>query len=170
MQITFNQSEVEGILAAHVATYFPHIEPEAVASILVNEDGTALVIIGEEQHEPVVGEDKPVQRRRRRKANPAEAKHVPVEAKKELEQPAKNPTTVGGQSESSTLEAESSETQGEPVVEPTWELKEVATAEAEAAEPETATEQAAVEKEAEEAVVEEKPVTTKPSLFAGLKR
>ena len=168
MQITFNQSEVEGILAAHVATYFPHIEPEAVTSIQVNEDGTALVLIGEELHEddtpPVVGEDKPVQRRRRRRSNPAEAKHVPVEAKKELEQPAETQTSTGGQNESSTQEAEEAEQ-----TEPTEQLKEEATEQAEEAASEEASQEAEVKQEVQEEKAAEAP-TPKPSLFANLKR
>lgn len=171
MQITFNQSEVEGILAAHVATYFPHIEPEAVTSIQVNEDGTALVLIGEELHEddtpPVVGEDKPVQRRRRRRSNPAEAKHVPVEAKKELEQPAETQTSTGGPNESSTQEAKEAE-QGEQT-EPTEQLKEEATEQAEEAASEEASQEAEVKQEVQEEKAAEAPAA-KPSLFANLKR
>ncbi|MCW6831683.1 hypothetical protein [Salmonella enterica] len=169
MQITFNQSEVEGILAAHVATYFPHIEPEAVTSIQVNEDGTALVLIGEEHNEdapPVVNEDKPVQRRRRR-SNPAEAKHVPVEAKKELEQPAETPTTVGGQNGSSTQEAKEAE-QGEQT-EPTEQLKEDAPEQGEETAPDEASQQAEVKQEVQEEKAAKAPAA-KPSLFANLKR
>lgn len=169
MQITFNQSEVEGILAAHVATYFPHIEPEAVTSIMVNEDGTALVLIGEEQHEdtpPVVNEGKPAQRRRRR-SNPAEAKHVPVEAKKELEQPAETQTSTGGPNGSSTQEVEETEQGGQ--TDPTEELKEEATEKAEEAASEEASQEAEVQQEVQEEKAAEAPAA-KPSLFANLKR
>lgn len=169
MQITFNQSEVEGILAAHVVTYFPHIEPEVVTSIQINEDGTALVLIGEEHHEdapPVVNEDKPVQRRRRR-SNPAEAKHVPVEAKKELEQPAETQTSTGGPNGSSTQEAKEAD-QGEQT-EPTEQLKEEATEQAEEAASEVASQEAEVKQEVQEEKAAEAPAA-KPSLFANLKR
>lgn len=169
MQITFNQSEVEGILAAHVATYFPHIEPEAVTSVQVNEDGTALVLIGEEHHEyapPAVNEDKPVQRRRRR-SNPAEAKHVPVEAKKELEQHAETQTSTGGQNESSTQEAK--EAEQDEHTEPTEQLKEEATEQAEEAASEEASQEAEVKQEVKEEKAAEAP-PAKPSLFANLKR
>lgn len=148
MQITFNQSEVEGILAAHVATYFPHIEPEAVTSIQVNEDGTALVLIGEEQHEngtPPMVEKKT----RRSRKNPQEAKHRPVEPEpEEVVEEVKveeTQTSTGGQNESSTPEPEE-----EAVTEPE-------------AQEETVQEEVKAEEPAE------KPAT-KPSLFAGLKR
>lgn len=163
MQITFNQSEVEGILAAHVATYFPHIEPEAVTSIQVNEDGTALVLIGEEQHEddtpPVVEK----QKRTRRTRNPAEAKHVPVEAKAELQ------TNDGGQKETTTsvTEPEAAQTEGDNA-DPTEQLKEEVTAEAEEAASQEVAEEAAVQEKVQEKAVE--TTAAKPSLFANLKR
>lgn len=168
MQITFNQSEVEGILVAHVATYFPHIEPEAVTSIQVNEDGTALVLIGEENHEdtpPVVEKQK--RTRGPNKRNPAEAKHVPVEAKKELEQPAETQTSTGGPNGSSTQEAKEVE-QGEQT-EPTEQLKEEATEQAEEAASEEASQEAEVKQEVQEEKAAEAPAA-KPSLFANLKR
>lgn len=168
MQITLNQNEVEGILAAHAATMLPHIEPEDVTSVQINEDGTALVIIGEEVHEdtpPVVEK----QKRTRRTRNPAEAKHVPVEAKKELEQLTGTQTNDGGQKESSTLvtEPEDVQTEGDNT-DPTEQLKEEVTAEAKEAASQEVAEEAAVQEKVQEKVVE--TTAAKPSLFANLKR
>lgn len=149
MQITFNQSEVEGILAAHVATYFPHIEPEAVTSIQVNEDGTALVLIGEEQHEngtPPVGVEKKTRRSRK---NPQEAKHRPVEPE---------PEEVVEEVKVEEIQTSTGGPNGNSTPEP----KEEAVAEPEAQE-EVVQEEVKAEEPAE------KPAT-KPSLFAGLKR
>lgn len=171
MQITLNQNEVQGVLAAYIVTAMPSVEPEEVKDIIINEDGTATIHLREEAgHDddsvPVVNEDKPVQRRRRR-SNPAEAKHVPVEAKKELEQLAETPTTVGGQNESSTLEPEA---KGEEVVTPEEKLKKEATEQAEEAASKEASQEAEVQQEVQEEKVAEAPATAKPSLFAGLKR
>lgn len=160
MQITLNQEEVQAALQAYVDTL---VNVAGDAHITVNEDGTALVIIGEEHHEdtpPVV--DKPKRTRGPNKRNPAEAKHVPVEAKKELEQPAETQTLTGGPNESSTQEAKEAE-QGEQT-EPTEQLKEEATEQAE-----EASQEAEVKQEVQEEKAAEAP-TAKPSLFANLKR
>ena len=165
MQITLNQEEVINALQAHVDTV---VNVAGDAHITVNEDGTALVIIGEEHHEdtpPVV--DKPKRTRGPNKRNPAEAKHVPVEAKKELEQPAETQTSTGGQNESSTQEAKEAE-QGEQT-EPTEQLKEEATEKAEEAASEEASQEAEVKQEVQEEKAAEAPAA-KPSLFANLKR
>ena len=172
MQITYNQSELETIVSNHILVTLPGVTPEDVSSVALNEDGSVTIIIGEEaSHEddtpPVVGEDKPVQRRRRRKANPAEAKHVPVEAKKELEEPAETQTSTGGQNESSTQEAKEVD-QGEKT-EPTEQLKEEATEQAEEAASEDASQEAEVKQEVQEEKAAETPAA-KPSLFANLKR
>lgn len=165
MQITLNQEEVQAALQAHVDTL---VNVTGDAHITVNEDGTALVIIGEEHHEdtpPVV--DKPKRTRGPNKRNPAEAKHVPVEAKKELEQPAETQTSTGGPNGSSTQEAKEAD-QGEQT-EPTEQLKEEATEQAE----EAASEEASQEAEVKQEVQEEKAAeasAAKPSLFANLKR
>lgn len=162
MQITLNQEEVQAALQAHVDTL---VNVAGDAHITVNEDGTALVIIGEEHHEdtpPVV--DKPKRTRGPNKRNPAEAKHVPVEAKKELEQPAETQTSTGGPNESSTQEAEEVEQ-----TEPTEQLKEEATEQAEEAASEEASQEAEVKQEVQEEKAAEAPAA-KPSLFANLKR
>lgn len=166
MQITYNQSELETIVSNHILVTLPGVTPEDVSSVALNEDGSVTIIIGEEaSHEddtpPVVGKDKPVQRRRRSKANPAEAKHVPVEAKKELEQPTETQTSTGGQNESSTQEVEQ--------IEPTEQLKEEATEQAEEAASEDASQEAEVKQEVQEEKAAETPAA-KPSLFANLKR
>lgn len=167
MQIIFNPSEVESILATHVNNYLSGIEPEDTINVTVNEDGSASISIGEEvSHEddtPPVVEKKT----RRRRTNPAEAKHVPVEAKKELEQPAETQTSTGGQNESSTQEAKEAE-QGDQT-EPTEQLKEEATEQAEEAASEEASQEAEVKQEVQEEKAAEAPAA-KPSLFANLKR
>lgn len=167
MQITLNQNEVQGVLAAYIVTAMPSVEPEEVKDIIINEDGTATIHLGEEaSHDddsvPVVEK-----KQRRRRSNPAEAKHVPVEAKKELEQPAETQTSTGGQNESSTPEPEA---QGEQVVTPEEQLKEEATEKAEEAASEEASQEAEVQQEVQQEKVAEAPATAKPSLFAGLKR
>lgn len=165
MQITLNQEEVINALQAHVDTV---VNVAGDAHITVNEDGTALVIIGEEHHEdtpPVV--DKPKRTRGPNKRNPAEAKHVPVEAKKELEQPAETQTSTGGQNESSTQEAK--EAEQDKQTEPTEQLKEEATEQAEEAASEEASQEAEVKQEVQEEKAAEAPAA-KPSLFANLKR
>lgn len=164
MQITLNQAEAEGILAAHVASIMPHIEPEEVTSVQINEDGTVLVIIGEEVHEdtPPVVEKK--QRAKRTPRNPAEAKHVPVAAKEELQ------TKTGGQNESSTsvTEPEAAHVEGD-TSEPTEQLKEEATAEAEDNASQEVAEEAKVQEEAQEEKAADTPAA-KPSLFANLRK
>ncbi len=171
MQITLNQEEVQTALQAHVDIL---VNVAGDAHITVNEDGTALVIIGEDlpnDDAPFETEsDKPRQRRKRR--SPAEAKHVPVEAKKELEQPAEIQTLSGGQSESSTQEAEGTaapEVQGEKADTPEQTLKEEATEQAEEAASEEASQEAEVKQEVQEEKAAEAPAA-KPSLFANLKR
>ena len=163
MQIIFNPSEVESILAAHVNNYLSGDN----ISVIVNEDGSASISIDEEvSHEdnaPPVVEKKT----RRRRSNPAEAKHVPVEAKKELEQPAETQTSTGGQNESSTQEAKQAD-QGEQT-EPTEQLKEEATQKAEDAASDEVAEEAKAQEEAQEEKAAEAPAA-KPSLFANLKR
>lgn len=160
MQITLNQSEVEGILANHVAVLLPSLDPEEIVNVHLGEDGSAVILVGETTLET---DDTPpvVEKRTRRRRNAAEAKHVPVEAKKELEETAQ--TSTGGQSENSTPEPEA---QGEAeVATGTEEVKEEATQQAEDAASDEVAEEAAVQ----EAVVEETKAA-KPSLFANLKR
>lgn len=153
MQITLNQAEVAEALQAHVDTL---VNVAGDCHITVNEDGTALVVINEGvSHE----DDTPpvVEKKTRRRRNPQEAKHRPVEVEQEA------PTSVGGQSETTTSEPKAEEAR----IDPTEELREEATAEAEAEEPETASEEAAVEEKVAEQ--EEAKPAAKPSLFAGLK-
>lgn len=167
MQITYNQSELETIVTTHILDTLPGANPEDINNVAFNEDGSVTIVIGEEvSHEddtPPVVEKKT----RRRRTNPAEAKHVPVEAKKELEQPAETQTSTGGQNESSTQEAKEAE-QGEKT-EPTEQLKEEATEQAEEAASEEASQEAEVKQEVQEEKAAEAP-TPKPSLFANLKR
>lgn len=155
MQITLNQNEVQGVLAAYIVTAMPSVEPEEVKDIVINEDGTATIHLGEEaSHDddsvPVVEK-----KTRRRRSHPAEAKHVPIETKKELEQPAETQTSTGGQNESSTQETKEAEQVEQ--TEPTEQLKE------------KATEQAEVKQEVQEEKAAE-ALAAKPSLFANLKR
>lgn len=146
MQITFNQSEVEGMLAVQISTVIPGVEPEEIRSVQLNEDGTVLVIIGEEvasaEDTPPVVEKKTRKRR--------EAKHVMVEKKEE--EPAPEPAA-----------------QGEDEVDPNSEIQEKAVAEAKKAAAEEASDYAAVAEEVQEKEVE-RPASSKPSLFANLKR
>lgn len=156
MQITLNQEEVINALQAHVDII---VNVAGDVNITVNEDGTALVLIGEESH----GDTPPVVERQKRtrgpnKRSPQEAKHRPVNQEPET------PTTVGGQNESSTPEAKEAE-QGEQT-EPTEQLKEEATEQVE-----EASQEAEVQEEVQEEKVAEQPASSpKPSLFAGLKR
>lgn len=166
MQIILNQNEVEVAIRTYIEDNFP-IDTSEV-SISVSEEGTATILVGEEVHEdtpPVVEK----QKRTRRTRNPAEAKHVPVEAKKELEQPTETQTNDGGQNESSTsvTEPEAAQTEGDNA-EPTEQLKEEATAEAEEAASQEVAEEAAVQEKVQEKAVE--TTAAKPSLFANLKR
>ena len=163
MQITLNQEEVQAALQAHVDTL---VNVAGDAHITVNEDGTALVIIGEEYHEdnpPVV--EKPKRTRGPNKRNPQEAKHRPVNQEPETGE--QTQTTVGGQNESSTQEAKEAE-QGEQT-EPTEQLKEEATEQAEEAASEEASQETEVQQEVQEEKAAEAP-SPKPSLFANLKR
>lgn len=164
MQITLNQTEVEQAISAYMEDA---INVAGDLQIHLNEDGTATVLINEEV---VAAEDNPPvveKKQRRRRTNPAEAKHVPVEAKKELEQPAETQTSTGGQNESSTQEAKEAE-QGVQT-EPTEQLKEEATEQAEEAASEEASQEAEVKQEVQEEKAAEAP-PAKPSLFANLKR
>lgn len=162
MQITLNQTEVENAIQAYIDGA---VNVEGDISIHVNEDGTATVLIGDE--EAVADDTPPVvekQKRTRRKRNPAEAKHVPVEAAKELQ------TTDGGQSETTTQEQEvqdAGDSDGQTGA-ATIEQEEDTSVEVEA---EQQQEEVVEEEVKEEAQVEEKPAATaKPSLFANLKR
>lgn len=157
MQITLNQSEVEQAIQAHVDNL---VTLAGDCHITVNEDGTALVIIGEEVHSddnpPVVTEKKT-----RKPRQPREAKHVMVEQKTQ--------TNVGGQNESSMQEAESAAQAEGDNTDPTEQLKEEATAEAEEAQAEVDSQETAVQEQvAEDEAV--KPASSKPSLFANLRR
>lgn len=167
MQITYNQSELETIVTTHIFDTLPGVNQEDINNVAFNEDGSVTIVIGEEaSHEddtPPVVEKK----QRRRRSNPAEAKHVPVDAKKELEQPAETQTSTGGQNESSTQEAKEVE-QGEQT-EPTEQLKEDAAEQAEKAASEEDSQEAEVKQEVQEEKAAEAPAP-KPSLFANLKR
>lgn len=164
MQITLNQTEVKQAIFIYMEDAF---NVPGDLKIHLNEDGTATVLINEEaSHEddtPPMVEKKT----RRRRSNPAEAKHVPVEAKKELEQPAETQTSTGGQNESSTQEAKEAK-QGDQT-EPTEQPKEAATEQAEDAASEEASQEAEVKQEVQEEKAAETPAA-KPSLFANLKR
>lgn len=172
MQITLNQAEVTEALQAHVDTL---VNLAGDCHITVNEDGTALVIINEEVgHE----DDTPpvVEKKTRRRRNPQEAKHRPVEPEPQVGDVVKPaepeaPTSVGGQSGTTTPEPEAApETESDDAVDPTGQLREEATAQAEQQEAEHQAEaEAAVDEKVQEAVEVEKPAATKPSLFAGLK-
>lgn len=168
MQITLNHAEVGDILAAYIVTAMPSVEPEEVIAVIINEDGSATIGIGEgvgsdNDTPPVVEKQK--RTRGPNKRNPQEAKHRPVNQEPEAGE--QTPTTVGGQNESSTLEPEA---QGEQVVTPEEQLKEEATEQAEEAASEEASQEAEVQQEVQEEKVAEAPATAKPSLFAGLKR
>lgn len=171
MQITLNQEEVQAALQAHVDTL---VNVAGDAHITVNEDGTALVIIGEEHHEdtpPVV--DKPKRTRGPNKRNPAEAKHVPVEAKKELEQPAETQTSTGGPNGNSTQEAEVATPGAGLPNDPNGTKAAAESGEATQQIEDTAADEVAEEATAQEEVQEEKAAeapAAKPSLFANLKR
>ena len=173
MQITLNQSELETIVTTHIFDTLPGVNPEDISNVAFNEDGSVTIVIGEEvSHEddaPPVVEKKT----RRRRSNPAEAKHVPVEAKKELEQPAETQTSTGGQNESSTQEVEVA-TPGaglpnDPNGTKAAAESEEATEQAEEAVSEEASQEAEVKQEVQEEKAAEAPAA-KPSLFANLKR
>lgn len=165
MQITLNQTEVEQAISKHVESLF-NLEWDEPTSVTINEDGTAVFIVGEEvSHEddtPPVVEKKT----RRSRKNPLEAKHRPVDPTPEPEVKEEIQTSTGGQNENSTPEPEA---QGEPEeTTGTEELKEEATAEAEAAASQEVAEEAAVQEKVQEKAVE--TTAAKPSLFANLKR
>ena len=160
MQIILNQSEVVKAIENHIAYLVGDLDVEVV--VLVNEDGTATAHIGEEVHEdtpPVVEK----QKRTRRPRNPAEAKHVPVEAKAQLQ------TNDGGQNETTTsvTEPEAAQVEGD-AAELIEQLKEEVAAEAEKAASQEVAEEAAVQEKVQEKAVE--TTAAKPSLFANLKR
>lgn len=149
MQIVLNQSEVVVAVRTYIEDHFP-IDTSEV-SISVNEDGTAVILVGEEvghsDDTPPVVEKKT----RRPRKNPQEAKHRPVEPEPVVEDEAEEEgkeeeiqTSTGGVNESSTPEPEEA-----------------------VAEPEAQEEVVQEEVKAEEPA--EKPAS-KPSLFAGLKR
>nr|DAG71632.1 MAG TPA: hypothetical protein [Caudoviricetes sp.] len=148
MQITLNQEEVKLCVQNYVDD---NINCVGDLDIVINEDGTVTVGINEKVGTDLVEDTPPLVEKKPRKRR--EAKHVMVEKK---EEPTPEP------------EAEKA-TQGEEVVDPTDEIREEATAQAEADEVDAASDRAAVEEEVQEAEVE-KPVSAKPSLFANLKR
>lgn len=170
MQITLNQTEVKQAIFIYMEDAF---NVPGDLKIHLNEDGTATVLINEEaSHEddtPPMVEKK----QRRRRSNPAEAKHVPVDAKKELEQPAETQTSTGGQNESSMQEAEVA-TPGagypnDPNGTKAAAESEEATQQAEDAASDEVTEEAKAQEEVQEEKAAEAPAQ-KPSLFANLKR
>lgn len=146
MQITLNQDEVKQCVHDYIDN---NVGFTGDLDIAINEDGTITVGINEKVGTDQVEDTPPVVEKKTRKRR--EAKHVMVEKK---EEPAPEPEKA---------------TQGEEVVDPTDEILEEATAQAEADEVEAASEEAAVEEKVKEAEVE-KPVSAKPSLFANLKR
>lgn len=148
MQITLNQDEVKQCVQDYIDN---NISCAGDLDIVINEDGTVTVGINEKVGTDQVEDTPPLVEKKTRKRR--EAKHVMVEKKGE---PTPEP------------EAEKA-TQAEEVVDPTDEILEEATAQAEADEVEAASDRAAVEEEVQEAEVE-KPVSAKPSLFANLKR
>lgn len=146
MQITLNQDEVKQCVQDYIDN---NISCAGDLDIVINEDGTVTVGINEKVGTDQVDDTPPLVEKKTRKRR--EAKHVMVEKKGE---PIPEPEKA---------------TEGEEVVDPTDEILEEATAQAEADEVEAASERAAVEEEVQEAEVE-KPVSAKPSLFANLKR
>lgn len=146
MQITLNQDEVKQCVQDYIDN---NISCAGDLDIVINEDGTVTVGINEKVGTDQVEDTPPLVEKKTRKRR--EAKHVMVEKK---EEPAPEPEKA---------------TQDEEVVDPTDEILEEATAQAEADEVDAASEEAAVEEKVQEAEVE-KPVSAKPSLFANLKR
>lgn len=146
MQITLNQDEVKQCVQDYVDN---NISLAGDLDIVINEDGTVTVGINEKVGTDQVEDTPPMVEKKPRKRR--EAKHVMVEKKDE---PTPEPEKA---------------TQGVEVVDPTDEILEGATAQAEADEVDAASDRAAVEEEVQEAEVE-KPVSAKPSLFANLKR
>lgn len=146
MQITLNQDEVKQCVQDYIDN---NISCAGDLDIVINEDGTVTVGINEKVGTDQVEDTPPLVEKKPRKRR--EAKHVMVEKKDE---PTPEPEKA---------------TQAEDVVNPTDEILEEATAQAEADEVDAASDRAAVEEEVQEAEVE-KPVSAKPSLFANLKR
>lgn len=146
MQITLNQDEVKQCVQDYIEY---NISGAGDLDIVINEDGTVTIGINEKVGTDQVEDTPPLVEKKTRKRR--EAKHVMVEKKGE---PTPEPEKA---------------TQAEEVVDPTDEILEEATAQAEADEVEAASEEAAVEEKVQEAEVE-KPVSAKPSLFANLKR
>ena len=146
MQITLNQDEVKQCVQDYIDN---NISCAGDLDIVINEDGTVTVGINEKVGTDSVDDTPPVVEKKTRKRR--EAKHVMVEKK---EEPAPEPEKA---------------TEGDEVVDPTDEILEEATAQAEADEVDAASDRAAVEEKVQEAEVE-KPVSAKPSLFANLKR
>ena len=173
MQITYNQSELETIVTTHIFDTLPGVNPEDVSNVAFNDDGSVTIVIGEEvSHEddtPPVVEKK----QRRRRSNHAEAKHVPVEAKKELEQPAETQTSTGGPNGNSTQEAEVATPGAGLPNDPNGTKAAAESGEATQQIEDTAADEVAEEATAQEEVQEEKAAeapAAKPSLFANLKR
>lgn len=146
MQITLNQDEVKQCVQDYVDN---NIGFAGDLDIVINEDGTVTVGINEKVGTDQVEDTPPLVEKKPRKRR--EAKHVMVEKK---EEPTPEPEKA---------------TQGAEVVDPTDEILEEATAQAEADEVDAASDRATVEEKVQEAEVE-KPVSAKPSLFANLKR
>ena len=146
MQITLNQDEVKQCVQDYVDN---NISLAGDLDIVINEDGTVTVGINEKVGTDQVEDNPPLVEKKTRKRR--ETKHVMVEKKDE---PTPEPEKA---------------TQAEEVVDPTDEILEEATAQAEADEVDAASDRAAVEEGVQEAEVE-KPVSAKPSLFANLKR
>lgn len=147
MQITLNQDEVKQCVQDYIDN---NISCAGDLDIVINEDGTVTVGINEKVGTDQVDDTPPLVEKKPRKRR--EAKHVMVE--KKAEEPTPEPEKA---------------TEGDEVVDPTDEILEEATAQAEADEVEAASDRAAVEEGVQEAEVE-KPVSAKPSLFANLKR
>lgn len=148
MQITLNQDEVKQCVQDYIDN---NISCAGDLDIVINEDGTVTVGINEKVGTDQVEDTPPLVEKKTRKRR--EAKHVMVE-KKEEPTPEPEPEKAA---------------QDDEVVDPTDEILEEATAQAEADEMEAASDAAAVEEKVQEAEVE-KPVSAKPSLFANLKR
>lgn len=146
MQITLNQDEVKQCVHDYIDN---NVGFTGDLDIAINEDGTVTVGINEKVGTDQVEDTPPLVEKKTRKRR--EAKHVMVEKK---EEPAPEPEKA---------------TEGDEVVDPTDEILEEATAQAEADEVDAASEEAAVKEKVQEAEVE-KPVSAKPSLFANLKR
>lgn len=147
MQITLNQDEVKQCVQDYIEY---NISGAGDLDIVINEDGTVTVGINEKVGTDQVEDTPPLVEKKTRKRR--EAKHVMVE--KKAEEPIPEPEKA---------------TEDDEVVDPTDEILEEATAQAEADEVEAASDRAAVEEGVQEAEVE-KPVSAKPSLFANLKR